>query len=236
MRSWLKMAGVILLTIFLTRFIPFSDFFRNIDTLVHELGHAVVTLLLKGNVMHISLFASQSGVTYTSFTESWMSIPISLAGYSASALFAVLLFFLYARGQERTGLMMVTIIAAVGLALFVRNSYGMIWCVGFTALSAIIYFIGPAWLRQGYYLLIAFICLVESILSPLVLVYLSLINPSSAGDAASLSRITFVPAIVWAIVFTVFSLWCAKGSVALLFKRGLWQRSGNKKSNPIELS
>jgi hypothetical protein len=46
-----------LITAFLTRFIPFSEFFRNVDTLVHELSHALVTLLLSGSVMFINLYA-----------------------------------------------------------------------------------------------------------------------------------------------------------------------------------
>lgn len=218
MYSWLRMAAIIIVTAFLTRFIPFSTFFQNVNTLVHELAHALATLLLQGSVMHIYLYADQSGVTYTSYTNSWMLIPIALAGYIGSALFSLLLFFLYGRGKESFGLALIALAAGVALALFVRNGYGMAWSAGFTIISVFIYFVAPNWLRSGYYLLIAFICLVESIISPFVLLFLSVTEPASAGDAASLSGITSIPAFVWSALFCFFALWCAKIAIGYLFK------------------
>ncbi|MGO4347571.1 M50 family metallopeptidase [Paenibacillus sp. MCAF9] len=220
MFSWLRMTAIIIVTAFLTRFIPFSAFFQNVNTLVHELAHALAALLLKGSVLHIYLYADQSGVTYTTYTDSWMLIPIALAGYTGSALFSLLLFFLYAKGKARFGLAIVAVAAGVALALFVRNDYGMAWSAGFLALTVLIYFAAPRWLRDFYYLLIAFICLVESIISPFVLLYLAITEPASAGDAAGLSDVTGVPAFVWSALFCLFSLWCAKISTSCLFRRG----------------
>ncbi|MUT68647.1 M50 family metallopeptidase [Paenibacillus sp. NEAU-GSW1] len=220
MKAWLQTAAVVLVTVVLTRLIPFSAFFRNVDTLVHELGHALTAFLLKGNVNHINLYANQSGVTYMSYAETWMSIPISLAGYMGSALFALLLFLMYARNKERAGLYVTAALAAIGLVLFVRNGYGMLWCAGFAALTAVVGAIAPHWLRKGYYLLIAFICLVESVLSPFAVLIMSFTSPGTAGDAASLSRATFVPGFIWALLFIAFALLCARGAVTLLFKRG----------------
>ncbi|UVI31296.1 M50 family metallopeptidase [Paenibacillus spongiae] len=232
MRDWLKMAGIVAVTAILTRFIPFSSFFRSVDTLVHELAHALATLLLSGSVMYIHLFGNQSGVTLSAYTDAWMAIPISLAGYMGSALFALLLFLLHAYRRERAGLIVVTVLAAVGLALFVRNGYGMVWCAGFAALTALICAIAPPWLRTGYYLLISFICLVESVISSFVILTISILDPGAAGDAANLSRVTFVPAFVWGLFFTAFSLWCAKLSTGLLFRGGFGRRGAvpHKKS------
>lgn len=219
-QAWLKMILVVLLTSILTRFLPFSSFFRNVDTLVHELSHALVTLVLSGNVRVIHLYSNQSGVTLSSYAENWMAIPISLAGYIGSALFALLLFVLYAQRKERAGLIVVMVLAAIAAALFVRNGYGVLWCIGFAVLSALVAFMAPSWLRNGYYMLVAFICLVESVISPFVILGISFYNPGSAGDAANLSRATHVPAIVWCLVFGAVSLLCAKLSTSLLFKRG----------------
>ncbi|GGD95381.1 M50 family metallopeptidase [Paenibacillus nasutitermitis] len=214
-----------ILALFLTRFIPFSAFFRNVDTLVHELSHALVTLVLSGKVMYIHLFSNQAGVTYSSYTEQWMTIPISLAGYMGSSLFSLLLFLLYARRKEKAGLIIAAVLAVAGVALFVRNGYGMTWCAGFAALTAVIAAMAPIWLRHGYYLLIAFIVLVESVISPFVILSNAILSTGSAGDAANLGKATFVPAFVWALLFTAFSLWCAKMSTGLLFKRGFGQKT-----------
>ncbi|CAM4338287.1 branched-subunit amino acid transport protein AzlD [Paenibacillus endophyticus] len=218
MFSWLRMAVICIVVAFLTRFIPFSDFFRNVNTLVHELAHAIAALLLKGSVMHIHLYADQSGVTNTSYTDNWMSIPIALAGYIGASLFTLLLFYLHARGHDRIGLACIALAAGTALALFIRNGYGMAWSGGFAALTAFVLFAAPDWLRKGYYLLIAFICLVESIVSPFIVLYLAVTDPAMAGDAASLSQAAYLPASVWAFLFCGFSLWCARAAVGCLFR------------------
>lgn len=219
MNAWMKMAGIVAITAILTRLLPFSAFFRNVNTLVHELSHALVTLLFTGKVMYIHLFGDQSGVTVSSYTERWMGIPISLAGYIGAALFATLLFLLHARKKEQAGLVVVAVLSVISLVLFVRNGYGMMWCGGFAALTIVICIFAPPWLRNSYYLLIAFICLVESVLSSFIILSLSFVDPAKAGDAANLSRATYVPAFVWGLVFTGISLWCAKISTSLLFRR-----------------
>ena len=223
MLSWLRTGIIIVVTIILTRLIPFSPFFQNVNTLIHELSHAIIALLLKGSVMQIHLFADQSGVTYTTFAEGWMMIPIGLAGYIGSALFAVMLFALFAKNKIRAGLAIVAVCAGVALILFVRNDYGAAWCAGFTIITILVCWVAPGWLQKSYYLLIAFICLVESIISSLIILLLSLTDPSAAGDAASLSSATFLPAAVWAVLFVAVSLWCARVSIAQLFRRPVRQ-------------
>jgi hypothetical protein len=200
----------------LTRVIPFSSFFRNVDTLVHEFGHAIVTLLVSGKVLYIHLFADHSGVTYSSAAaHSWRFILIALAGYIVSTVFAVLLFYGYARGKQQTGLMAILILTAISLLFFVRNGYGVMWCIGFLLLTAAICFCPWPWLRQGYYLLVAFIALVESVLSPVFLLILAVQNPGQAGDAANLARLTPVPAALWALLFTAVALLGARECLRL---------------------
>ncbi len=218
MIAWLRMGVLLLVALTLTRFIPFSAFFRNVNTLVHEAAHAAVTLLLSGKVMYIHLFADQSGVTYSAVTDNWMTIPISLAGYPGSALFAMLLFRLYAVKRERFGLIVIAAIAVLSLILFVRNGYGLIWCAGFAIITVMISFASAGWLRSGYYLLIAFICLVESVVSAMTIVWIAVMDPAGAGDAANLASVLIVPAPVWAVGFLLFALLCAKRSATLLVR------------------
>ncbi|RKP44806.1 M50 family peptidase [Cohnella endophytica] len=219
-RAWIKTAIYLTVAAFLTRFVPFSEFFRNVDTLVHELSHALVTLILSGSVRVIYLYSDQSGVTYSSYASAWKAIPISLAGYMGSALFSLLLFYLHSRKKEKAGLIAIAIVAALGLALFVRNGYGMAWCGGFAAVTVLVYTLSRPGLIKGYYLLIAFICLVESVISAIILLSIALQRSGTAGDASNLSQATHVPAVFWSLLFVLFSLWCARSSVALFSKRG----------------
>jgi hypothetical protein len=219
MSSWLKTVLFLALSAFLTRLIPYSSVFRSLDTMVHEFGHAVVTLLLSGQVMYIELFADHSGVTYSKASSGWSLIPISLAGYMLASLFAVFLFRSQAKGKQRFGLQMITLIAIVSLVLFVRNTYGIVWISCFTILNIFMLALAPRWLMNVYYLLIAFLTLEESVFGPISLAVYAYLDPTKAGDASNLSRFTPFPSLAWAVLFVLFSLWCAKQAIAVFSGR-----------------
>ncbi|NEW09520.1 M50 family metallopeptidase [Paenibacillus sp. SYP-B3998] len=229
MSNWLKTILFIIGSALLTHMplIP-SSFFRNLDTMVHEFGHAAMTLALSGKVMYIELYADHSGVTYSSITKAWALIPVSLAGYFTASLFAWFLFSAYARGKQRFGLQVMIALAVLSLVLFVRNMFGVTWLVGFVVLTILVLTLTPKWLRDFYYLLVAFICLEESVFGPFSLIVYAVQSSRRAGDATNLALHTGVPAVLWALVFTLFSLWCAKGAVQAFLGRN----KGVKTSSP----
>lgn len=202
----------------LTRLIPFSSWFRTLDTMIHEFGHAVVTLLLSGRVLRIELNADHSGTTYSYLSSGWSSVLVSLSGYTIASIFAVLLFYGYAKRKQAAGLILITLLAAVNLLFFVRNSYGVWWLVIFMALNIVFYLLGST-VRNFYYLLLAFLCLEESVVGPLTLAITSLTNPRQAGDAANLAHMTVLPAIAWSMLFLLFALWCTTQSLTLFWRK-----------------
>ena len=185
----------------LTRLIPFSSWFRTLDTMIHEFGHAVVTLLLSGRVLRIELNADHSGTTYSYLSSGWSSVLVSLSGYTIASIFAVLLFYGYAKRKQAAGLILITLLAAVNLLFFVRNSYGVWWLVIFMALNIVFYF------------------LEESVVGPLTLAITSLTHPRQAGDAANLAHMTVLPAIAWSVLFLLFALWCTTQSLTLFWRK-----------------
>ncbi|MBD0383947.1 M50 family metallopeptidase [Paenibacillus sedimenti] len=229
MSNWLKTILFLIGSALLTHLplIP-SSFFRNLDTMVHEFGHAAMTLALSGKVMYIELYANHSGVTYSAITNSWALLPVSLAGYFTASLFAWFLFSAYARGKQRLGLQVMTVLAVLSLVLFVRNMFGITWLIGFIVITILVLALTPKWLRDFYYLLVAFICLEESVFGPFSLVVYALNNARSAGDATNLALHTGVPAVVWALLFTLFSLWCAKRAVQAFLGR----KKGSRAQRP----
>ncbi|MFB6366965.1 M50 family metallopeptidase [Paenibacillus elgii] len=209
MSNLIKTVFFLILSAFLTHLIPFSDFFRNLDTMIHEFGHAIVTLAFSGKVMYIELFANHSGVTYSQVTSRWSLLPIALAGYTTASLFALFMFRMRASNKQRLGLQVLTAIAIVALILFVRNEFGIFWLLGFIILNTIMLAFMPRWLNDLYYLLLAFLTLEESVSGPLSLILYAWNDPAKAGDATNLSLVTPIPAIGWALLLTLFSLWCA---------------------------
>lgn len=203
-------------SILLTRWIPFSDLFRNLDTMIHEFGHAAVTLLLSGKVLRIELYADHSGVTYSAVSAGYRSVLVALAGYMSASLFALLLFRLYVKDRREWGLVLSTAIALIMLLQFVRGGFGMLWLAGFAALNIVMLLAGKT-LRKWYYLLLIFLTLEESVTGTLVLLWASLRIPAKAGDAANLAALTGIPAVIWAVLFFVFSLLCAKAALGFFF-------------------
>ncbi|MBP1994150.1 M50 family metallopeptidase [Paenibacillus eucommiae] len=219
MGNWVKTILFLIGSALLTHLVP-SSFFRNLDTMVHEFGHAIITLALSGNVMFIELYADHSGVTYSTITKSWSIFPIALSGYMTASLFTWYLFAAYAKGRQRQGLIVITLLAIVSLVLFVRNSYGVTFLGGFIALNVIVMLLTKAqWIRNFYYLLLAFLCLEESVFGPFSLMVYAWSDPNKAGDASILSNYTGLPAILWAGLFTLFALWCAKQAVQAFLGR-----------------
>ncbi|TNJ61065.1 M50 family metallopeptidase [Paenibacillus hemerocallicola] len=215
----------------LTNWIPFSSFFRNVDTMVHELGHAVTTLVLSGQVLYIELYSNHSGVTYSYIERGWRTIPLGLSGYITASLFAAFLFSLYGKGKLKAGFIAMTLLAVVSLAFFVNNSFGVMWLIGFMIVNVIAMLVPFEWFRKFYYLLVSFICLEESVMGPIHLILLSVTRPGQAGDASSLSRATHIPAIVWAVLFLVIALLCARKAIAAFVGRN---RSGRTRSSRWE--
>lgn len=237
MSKWLSTVLFLIGSAFLTHLIPFSSFFRYLDTMIHEFGHAAVTLLLSGKVMYIELYADHSGVTRSMLTRPWSRIPVGLAGYMSASLFAWLLFALHARGLQKRGLAAITALAAISLALFVRNGYGMMWLVGFIALNVAVLVWGNGTLIKWYYLVMAFLTLEESVYGPFSLLLLAINRPGRAGDATLLDQATVLPAPFWAVWFTLFSLWCAKQALQSFFgpgkRTGQAQKGFKKPASPI---
>lgn len=222
MTNWLKTILFLIGSALLTHLIP-SSLFRNLDTMVHEFGHAAVTLALSGKVMYIELYQNHSGVTYSTITKAWSIIPVALAGYMTASLFAWMLFAAFSRGKQRLGLQIMTLLSVLSLVLFVRNSFGITWLLGFIILTVAVLAFAPKWLRDFYYLLLAFICLEESVFGPISLAIYAFMDPNQAGDATNLANHTPIPAFIWALGFSFFALWCAKQAVQVFLgpsKRG----------------
>ncbi len=62
MGSWVKTITLLVVAGVLSHLLP-TAIFRTIDTLNHEFGHALMTIIFSGDVTSIELLADNSGVT-----------------------------------------------------------------------------------------------------------------------------------------------------------------------------
>lgn len=197
---------LLLTSLLLTRIPVLGKYFRSVNTLVHEAGHAFTTLLLSGEVIAVNLFADTSGTTVTKAKNKFSQALIAIAGYPVSALMAWLLLFFLHKGNYIHILFILTSIALIIMILSLRNMYGLFWAGTFIVMNLLlIYFNSQAtiYIFAAFYTLIIF---TDAIFSSIVLFVISIKQPKKAGDAANLQKITKIPAVFWAIVLLAFTL------------------------------
>lgn len=205
--------GLFALALIILRIPHVGKYFRVVNTLFHENAHAVMALLTSGSVVRVDLFSDTSGACVFK-SKYWIStFFINLAGYVGSSASAFGMFWLLTHGHSDWLLYTLAGTAALNLLLWVRNKYGIFWLITFLLICAGCYYLKNEMVTYYFLFLICALHLVESLWSTLVLLYLSAEEPSSAGDARNLRQMTFIPAIVWALLFVAqavfFTVWCA---------------------------
>ena len=183
-----------------------GKFFNIINTLIHELGHALVSLLLKGKVKEIKVFQNTSGETKTESDSQLKSFLVSIAGYPFASATAFLCFFLLSVGYEKWIIVGLTVTFLVMLVK-IRNKYGIAWVLIFTLINFILLYL---WRNDTANEVMAWfyslVILLESVVSTWALVRLSFETPQKAGDATNLHKFTHLPAFIWAVLFALFAI------------------------------
>ena len=209
---------ILLITaLLLTRIPVLGKYYRSVNTLVHEAGHAFVTLLLSGEVIAVNLFADTSGTTLTKAKSKFAQAIIALAGYPVSALMGWLCIFLLFHGYYLYILFILTSIALIIMILSLRNMYGLFWAGTFVVLNLLMIYFNNKTLIYTFAAFYSVIIFTDAIISSFVLLVLSLKQSKKAGDATNLQKITKVPAAIWAILMLAFTLFISWLSVINYF-------------------
>lgn len=107
---------------------PIWQLTRLVVTAVHELGHAVVVVLLGGKVGRVDLWSSAAGLTTFTLPRHFgraRGAAVALSGYPAPGLAGLLGAFLVVAGVERAWLWLAAAVTALLLVLWVRNAWGI---------------------------------------------------------------------------------------------------------------
>jgi hypothetical protein len=172
---------------------------------LHELSHAVAALLTGGQVVGIQIFPEEGGVTFT--RGGWPFIILS-AGYPGSLLAGgVLLYFSSYRRRVRALMTLLAVLIALSTLLFFRNFFGVIY--GLLAAAALLFsaYRLPAVVNFYITRFIAIASCLYALLDIRSDLFTS--TPAFSGavnDAVALSRLTGIPALIWAVVWLVISL------------------------------
>ena len=177
----------------------------------HELCHALVAVATGGQVHHINVFADVSGLTPVA---GGMLIPVASAGYVGATLVGLLV--MAASRTEmgaKTALRLLAVVLASSLVLWVRGDAvgvlsGVAWVVALLVAANLLK--GPSLLFAAQ--LVAIQQCLTSLQNLLVLQRLTLATQRQS-DATILYQATGIHATVWAIGWTVLSLWLVTATV-----------------------
>ncbi|QGK70738.1 M50 family peptidase [Allosaccharopolyspora coralli] len=183
---------------------------RNVVTIAHEGGHAVVALLSGRQLNGIRLHSDTSGLTVSTGRSTGPGMVFTLlAGYPAVSLLglggAALVAF------DRTRLMLWIAVGLLALMLLaVRNAFAVLSVVATGgALFAVSWFAPPQW-QALCCLLLSWFLLIGSIRPVGELRSKRARGRAPDSDADQLARLTRVPAAVW------LAVWFLVGVAALL--------------------
>lgn len=180
-----------------------GKFFRGVNTLVHEMGHALAAVLTQGEIISIELFADTSGLAVTKSKGKMGQFAISLSGYIFSSGFATFAIWCILKAHYNLFYFSITAIAILAIIFAVRNLYGVLWLILFSSSILYVYFKADEEIIQYVGVFISSLLLSESLLSTLRLMKYTFHNPKAGSDAYNLRTITGISVFFWPLLFTL---------------------------------
>lgn len=180
---------------------------RNLITVIHELGHALVAVLFGRRTKGIKINSDTSGVTITRGKPYGLGVIFTaLAGYTSPPLFAALLVWLVMSGYSSISVFVLMILLFLML-LFIRNFWGLL-VVGVSIVA--LYFFATAMprdLHAGLLLSVAFFMLIGGIISIIELHIKHIRGDAQGSDAWQLQQnFILLPPAVWILFFYVTAI------------------------------
>ncbi|MHB8873490.1 MAG: M50 family metallopeptidase [Myxococcaceae bacterium] len=183
--------------------------------MIHETGHALASLLVGGSVTRVTIASNQSGECLSQIPLGFFAkVAVYSAGYVGSALASAVLMIATFRFQARRVVLGAACVWLSAMAIFYAgDGFTLLFCLG----TALVLGLGakylPASAVELFNLFIAAFCALYAAMDLKDDLWNSEVRARS--DAALLSNVTLVPAVVWAALWTALSL-------AILVGSGWW--------------
>lgn len=183
-------------------------FARNVVTIVHEAGHALIAVLAGRRLQGIRLHSDTSGVTVSRGKPTGPGMVLTaLAGYPAPALLG-LGFSGLVTAEQLSAVLGVAAALLLGVLVMVRNAYGVFAVVvSAVVLGLVALFAGPG-IQAAFVYLITWFLLFGAIRPVFELQAKRRRGAARDSDADQLARLTGVPAAIWLLVLGVLAVSC----------------------------
>ena len=179
---------------------------RTVVTIAHEGGHALIALLTGRRLGGVRVLRSTAGVTVSSGSRSGPGIVLTTAaGYTAPPLLGLGAAALLATGHL-VGMLVISLAALAGLAIAIRNVYGMAAVLLTGAAVGAVLWRGTPLAEAAFGYVMTWFLLFGGVRPVLELQRTRRHHPGRATDADQLAALTRLPGSLWVAVFGVVAL------------------------------
>lgn len=176
--------------------LPFISIpFKWLESYFHEISHGLAALLTGGSIVKIQLFPNGAGLCTTRGGSAFF---ISLMGYGGAILWGSLIFYLASSHQRVAQVfsVLLVVLLASSILLWVRDLLTLFIVL---ILLALVF----AQIKYSYHKYLqkllqvtGLLVLINSLMSPLYL-----LDGQSRGDGAALADLTYIPEIIWVVIW-----------------------------------
>lgn len=181
---------------------------RNVITIVHEAGHAIVAVLAGRRLTGIRLHSDTSGLTLSKGKPYGPGMVLTgFAGYIAPSLLGLGFAALLAGGLV-TALLVACAVLLAGVLLVVRNVFGIFSVLVTGGVLLVVSRWAPVEVQAPFAHLITWFLLLGGIRSVGDLQRLRSRGRARDSDADQLARLTGAPGLFWVTAFLMINLGC----------------------------
>jgi hypothetical protein len=179
---------------------------RTVVTIVHEGGHALVALATGRHLGGVRIYRSTAGETLSRGRAEGFGVALTaVAGYVAPPLLGLAAAALLAIGHL-TGMLLLSLVLLAGLAVAIRNAYGMLAVLIALVTVAAVCLYGSAVVQAGFGYVMTWFLLLGGIRPVVELAGQRRRGGARRSDADQLARLTPVPGGGWVMIFAVVAV------------------------------
>jgi Peptidase M50B-like len=179
---------------------------RTVVTIVHEGGHLLVALATGRRLARVRLYRNSAGETVSTGKANGPGITLTtVAGYPAPSLLGLGAAALLAIGHL-TGMLLLSLVLLVALAVAVRNAYGMLAVLVTAGAVAAVCLFASALAQAAFGYAITWFLLLGGVRPVIELQRERRRGRILRSDADQLARLTPVPGGAWVAIFGLVAL------------------------------
>jgi hypothetical protein len=179
---------------------------RTVVTIVHEGGHALIALATGRRLAGVRLYRNTAGETLSAGRADGPGIALTAAaGYPAPSLLGLGAAALLAIGHL-TGMLLLSLLLLAGLAVAVRNAYGMLAVLLTAGAVAAVCLYASAVVQAGFGYAMTWFLLLGGVRPVLELARERRRGRARRSDADQLARLTPVPGGAWVVIFGIIAV------------------------------